>query len=602
MPRIFLSVFLCFTAIQAAYAALDSPARAIVQDSVTMVYERGVELARLTEKAGKRQSLSSRFELATAARWKTEWHAPESEADRVRHDGRWYSGLQRQMTQPFTIWGAASGEHFDDRPTKTSAVSSATSVHILRGGGGVTTTPWKPLTFDVGVGGVQDRRIGRIEGGFGIWSRADLEHWDLAGYDQTLSLRYNRETPKRHENSDIIARYENYREFFPGNSNRAEATASVLSRDVYLDLTGQLSRRTEEKYDVRDVLTYDLRKGMRVEMTGDLLKQSTEQEQSGGTTTSLKETQAGFATALAAGNAKANALVSIGLRTVTQTIRGEILQGKKSDLAVQGHTALPLQSSLTARLAVAKYSLDTPNPDNSDDRDELRYTVDAAWSKPLFGTLLYELHGTAKFDHLVYLFSESSANNRWTRFFLAGSTLRHRPGGWFQQTMRVNVSANYQDYDFELDPNSTRSTVFRRITLGDTVSLGLTPRLHLNSHVGYQVEEFGRLFWDSFEEERSDETHSSNVTLELAYQFTSTVRAGAGGIWDKRRGKRFPDLTRQTEEVFQDLESYGPTFFAERKSAKGIFLSVRGRILRQFQLDRNDRWLTLGEASGGFRW
>jgi hypothetical protein len=202
----------------------------------------------------------------------------------------------------------------------------------------------------------------------------------------------------------------------------------------------------------------------------------------------------------------------------------------------------------------------------------------------------------------VYLFRQSSANNRWTRFFLAGTTMRHRPNGWFSQTIRANVSANYQDYDYEADPRTTRSTIFRRLTLGDTLNFEISARVYLNTSGSFRIEEFGRLFWESFEQERSDETRSTNAAFEVGYHFTPGLRAGAGALWDRRRGKRFPDSVRKMTEVFQDLESYGPTLSVERAANRGFYFSVQARVLRQFQLRRDDRWLTLGEAVGGIRW
>jgi hypothetical protein len=594
---------LVILATRSAWAVLDSPSRVAVTDSAAVSYDRGAELARLSEIGGLHKRLASPIYLTALARWKTEWQTPEGETGRVRQDGRWYGGLNRNVSRPLQIWAASSGEHFDDRPAgKSPPLASITSVHILREGGGVVVKPWKPLAIDGGIGAVQDRRQNHVEGGLGIWTRADLEDWDLAGYVQDLTLQYNREAPRNHANEDRIGRLESFREFFPGNANRFEASASDLLREFYLSGVSRLSRREEKRYLVRDALTYSVRNQVRMEMEGDLRSESTVQKESGGGESSLRENQAGFTTTVTAGNDTMNAAVALGLRSVTQTIRGEILQGHKADLSLRSRVPLPLTSVLRLHLGVSKYSLDTPDPLNYDDRDELRYSFEGSWSRPFFRTLVYEMHGAVRLDHLVYLFRQSSANNRWTRFFLAGSTMQHRPNEWFMQTLQATVSANYQDYDFETDPRQSRSTVFRRVTLGDSLNFRISERAVFNTGVGYQIEEFGRLFWDSFEEERSDETRSYKVTGELSYRMAPRLRTGVGALWDRRRGKRFPDGTHKTTEVFQDVESYGPTMSLEGTAKQGFYLSVRARYVRQFQLGRDSRWLALGEAVGGIRW
>jgi hypothetical protein len=342
--------------------------------------------------------------------------------------------------------------------------------------------------------------------------------------------------------------------------------------------------------------------GVRVEMTGEVLNKRTEQNQLGLPTSSLEENQAGFSGALQGRRGRATGEMQLGVRSVTQTIRGDILQGHKTDLSVAGRAPFVGRSQLGLRLAVSKYSLDTRNPANTDDRDELRYSAESSWSTPLLPGLVYELHGLVRLDHLVYIFHQSSANNRWARLFQAGSTIVHRPSDEFQQVARLTVSANYQDYDFDADIRTSRSTVYRRVALADSAALRLVPRLRVIAMLSWQMEEFGRLFWDSFEEERSDETRSLSASLGTVWRMTRTLEAGVGGVWDSRRGVRYPSGAATERIVFQNLRSYGPTVLVERKVGSGVFLLLNARALRQFQLERADRWLVTGELAGGFRW
>jgi hypothetical protein len=279
-----------------------------------------------------------------------------------------------------------------------------------------------------------------------------------------------------------------------------------------------------------------------------------------------------------------------------------VLQGTKTDLAWSSGLLLPDKSNFRLRLGVSKYSLDTRSETNYDDRDELRYAIESSWSKLLFNTVRYELHSLVRLDHLVYVFKQRSADNRWTRFYLAGSTIRHQPNQGLGQALRFDVSANYQAYDFELDSRTTRSTVFRRFSAADSAGIVLVKALVLNLSAGFQVEEFGRLFWDSFAEERSDETRSYVFSGDFVYHVSPHARAGIGAMYDRRRGKRFPDPVQQETRIFQDIESYGPTFLFEQNMMKGFFLHGSGRALRQFQLNQSSQWIASGEITAGFRW
>lgn len=608
-----------------ASATLPAPDAVSVTDSAAVRWDKGVEFFRSLEYFAGRRVVPRRTTVATELRWKTEWQMPESGNERIRQDGRWYFGVSRAMMSKADLWMAASGEHFDDRPynlpprrdpqrelsprTPELETSSplfdsraATAVRILRAAGGVTARPWSPLTVHAGAGPVQDRRIGSLRSGFGLWTDANIEDWEIAGYEQSLSLEYNRETPRDHRNEDVTGKYTLFREFFKGNSNRAEIAGGWLGRDVYLDATGRTARREERHYAIRDLLTYGVTEGVRVAMTGEILHKRTEQTQLQAVSTALEENQAGFRASLDAERGSVVGRVELGLRNVSQTIRGEILQGRKTDLAAQIRTPAAGNSELAARIGVIKYSLDTRNPLNYDDRDELRYAAEIGWFKSFSPVLRYEWHGVLHLDHLVYLFRQNSANNRWSRFLLTGAVMRHRPSPQFGQTIRATVSANYQDYDFETDPQTTRSTVYRRFVCSDSAAFRFSSRWSVTGRIGWQLEEFGRLYWDSFEEERSDEIASLTGSAEVVVNLRRRVQAAAGALWDGRLGKRFASGAKSETVIFQEIESYGPMFRVEHTGSGPFTISLRGRALRQFQLNRDDRWIVTGEAVGGFRW
>ena len=119
----------------------------------------------------------------------------------------------------------------------------------------------------------------------------------------------------------------------------------------------ELEGRAQVEGDWADGVT-GLR-GMRVEMAGELLHQKIEQSQASASASSLEENQAGFSGSLEGEYKKSSAELRLGMRSVTQTIRGDILQGRTTDLSMQGRTIFRDKSALALRLSVSKYSLDT---------------------------------------------------------------------------------------------------------------------------------------------------------------------------------------------------------------------------------------------------
>jgi len=611
--------------LRAAAAPLESPSALAVTDSAAVRLDKGVEFFRSTEYLSLFRSLTPRAIFAAESRWKTDWQTPERGTDRIRQDGRWYAGAERSLRSDIALWIAASGEHFDDRPRRIASRSlpsgdltprspeltqsplsslsqATTAVRILRTAAGVTATPWTPLTLRVGAGPMEDRRIGSVRSGMGIWSDARIERWELSGFDQSLALGYNRETPRDHRNEDLAASYSLFRDFYEGNSNRAEISAGWIGRDLDLSPVGQTARREERRYAIRDVFTFGVTRGMRVELSGDVLSEKTEQTQPGVAPASLEENQAGFQTGLDWERGRAVGRIETGIRGVSQTIRGEILQGRKTHLTTQVRVPALWRSQAVLRFGVEKYALDTRSESNYDDRDELRYVGEVGWGKTISPALRAESFAVVHLDHLVYLFRQNSANNRWSRFFLLGTALRHRPARAFQQTFRASVSATYHDYDFETDPRTARSTVYRRLVLSDSAAVRLTDQWSFVGRLGWQEEEFGRLYWDAFEEERSDRIRSLSGALEIVLELRSSFLAGAGALWDSRLGERFPESDGGAITIFQDLRSYGPTLRLAYLARKSLTFSLQSRALRQSQLEREDRWILSGEAMGGVTW
>ncbi|MFH1012033.1 MAG: hypothetical protein V1784_12475 [bacterium] len=598
--------------------------QAVCEDSLALRTERGVELTRQSEHLCWTESVLDSTDLQLQGSWKSEWIKPSGQVERRRQDGRWHLSALHPYKSWLAFWLATQGELFDERATPPAKVPSPsleslprtwqmqtpflpsspvspTTIRILRGGGGLQLAPLTHTEVVAGTGLLEDRRFGHITSG-PLWeATAKVTGWDISGYVQDLELRAESENPGSQHNRDLHGRYEAHRDFAPGTSNHALISATELHRGYLLDAAGRLATRRENSALFNDRLTYAIRPDLGFNLSGELRNTKTEIAQAE-RKSSLKEVRAAFDAALLRRAGRFSGTMGIGMQSVTQTIDGDILQGRQTNLRMDAGFQPSLQDSFYGGFEVSKYQLDTRDPRNFDDRDELRFAFllgGVGRLNPQFG---WEIWTRATLDHLVYLFKERSANNRWTRLLLLSSRLHHRPSRTIRQTFAFEVSANYQAFDYEFDPRQVRSTVFRKLQLGDSLAVEWTRWLAMVLRVTYQREELGRLFWHEFQEERSDEVTAVYSSIEFPCRIRRQTLLIFGGRFDHRRGIRFPTADFEQKEVFQDLQTYGPTWGLRHNIRTTVTINGAGQFLRQLELGREDRWLVMGEIGVSFRW
>jgi hypothetical protein len=237
------------------------------------------------------------------------------------------------MWKQHAVFVAAEGEHFDDRPVASATQAGPTnSVRILRGGGGVHLQPSSHVDAAASLGVVEDRRLGRVESGLGLWTNALLRDWETGGYVHSGDLHYSRESPSHHENLDLSGQYDVFREFYPGNTNRAQVQASLIQRDIYMDQSGTLSKREDRRLAIDDALTYRVSRSLDARLAGDVLHDVTEQSQVAEERSRLEENQGGIQFTGTARQGDWTVQSDLGLRLITQTIREDVLRGSKTDL------------------------------------------------------------------------------------------------------------------------------------------------------------------------------------------------------------------------------------------------------------------------------
>lgn len=162
--------------------------------------------------------------------------------------------------------------------------------------------------------------------------------------------------------------------------------------------------------------------------------------------------------------------------------------------------ALSVKDSVETIFSISKYQYDTPDEENYDDRDELRINSRVLYSHVFNRLFSIDLLASVNLYHMVYIFGERSADNNWNRIFRLKPSLLWHPISGVSFHQSFEVLANYVDYDYERDTPSTRSFVFRKFALDDSLQWTILPNTSLILDYQLQLEENGQLVWENWTE------------------------------------------------------------------------------------------------------
>jgi len=595
----YILVLACTALVQSAGAVVPAPPPAeSSRDSAAVGWEEGAELTRWLGTARFDFIAPMRTRTYFNTDWITGLSRGQTTEGRLRHDVRWNVSAQRNFNACYGLWGAASGQHYVDRPREDAlAFAQENRSHLVRAGVGPSMR-WNRLvktTHSVGL--VADSRVNQTDAGFGSWNHGDFKLFASPQSTHEAVARFEYEAPGDRVGSDIGLNY-NLRQDYGVASNQADLVLGWTRREVLTAAENPSQLREERTLRFSDGLDYELAQGAVLRGTGDMRYLDTRLNDQRGSSSRLEELESGIKAELALSHKQHTGILSVGLRNATQTVRGEILSGQKTELALRGQTAVQ-QTALRARAAFSKYTLDTRSDQNFDDRDELTWRLEAGASRRLNSALAIDVQALADLNHLVYIYSRNSANNRWTRLLLLTTRFVHRPNQNVLHIPEFRISANYQAYDFELNPRQVRSTVFRRVAIGDSITFQVQDRWTFVLRGEVSREELGRLFWEQFEEERSDQTDVVSSSCMIMRTLSKTSNIGFGVAYGHRMSDRF-EAEGDPRRVL-DIESWGPITKLSWLS-QAWFVNTTGQFVMQSELIRNDRDYLSGSLTAGRTW
>ena len=261
---------------------------------------------------------------------------------------------------------------------------------------------------------------------------------------------------------------------------------------------------------------------------------------------------------------------------------------KSSRLTLSSFGKYQISKSDTIQLkgAISLFRYDTPE-NNMDDRDEFRLNCNLLEIHHFNPYLKFVFRGSVNLYHIVYIFGERSANNNWMRILRLYPQIVYKPNEKLTISQKVELLANYVDYDFETGNSSTdiRSYVFRRFAISQQVNAKITKRSEIFFNYKFEIEENGKLNWDRWTEVLLMNRKNHWLHFNLTYKISSKIFISPGIVFFKRTESKQNTYNSGTSLTGQrgDLYSYGPALklnYAANKNLEFIFDGMRRVIER----------------------
>jgi hypothetical protein len=225
------------------------------------------------------------------------------------------------------------------------------------------------------------------------------------------------------------------------------------------------------------------------------------------------------------------AILHGGVDVQQQQYAGSLTQGLRNHLGFSIVRHWNSSDSLSFDLGSVKYRYDTPDENDHNDRDELRFTAEVAGGWALNRSLGLRAGLSSDLNHLVYVSRTRSGENRWARQFGLFVALP-----WNDSPVRnlaqFTLSSNFTDYDFS-PFDVSQSRVFRSVTALDTLRLDLGGGWGMEINLAGQLDDYGNLLWDKWIENVSEEGYSYTIAGLPGYG-TQNFQAAAGWMIHRR--------------------------------------------------------------------
>ncbi len=382
---------------------------------------------------------------------------------------------------------------------------------------GLVYQPLPNLYTSFNAGPKWDSRYSQNDRGLNCGLTLRGSQFELAGYENDVNVSIGEDRYDRRKNSNIMANVRTNKRFTDNAADSLDIYYTNQRRDNYVSSLGDIESQREDIKGLRNTLFYGINPSLNMRLYTSLEFKNVELLQYGDNSEDRrrKRNDQRFSNDLAfiltrkKLNGRLNVLYLIQEQRYDLTVNGRPFSERtafvtpdnsSSRLMTTGQltSRFSNRDSTSAYFSISKFQYDTPDTSNFDDRDELRINTRASYSHWFNSTLRLDLQASVNLYHMVYIFGQRSADNNWNRILLLRPSIEYKPTEKFRLHQSFEVLSNYVDYDFE-DPNvQTRSFVFRKFALTDSLEWKVFPRSSFLFDYRLQLEENGQLYWEQW--------------------------------------------------------------------------------------------------------
>lgn len=473
---------------------------------------------------------------------------------------------------------------------------------LFRGGATLAVRPNDHIYVAPRVVSKWQTQFGQSDHGFGFGGRAEIEDWELYGYESDFALTAERDFFPQRNNDDLTVRYQIHREFYENTADTLVVLLSRRRRDsfdadqegVFVRNLVQSQRRLENRLSYRVATDVDFY--LRTSFASDVFTvnnlrpegHDVRKDDHGLEAATLVrldvQKPTWFATAFWDYQSRSHDDRRPAEKIVDPFGSRHPSLGFDTDqirvsLGLRGGWRFSSSDSVGAYAAVSKFRYDTSDSTNPNSHDQLRWHLTFSHEHTFSPALRLLWRGNVFLNHFVYIASAFSGGNNWERVFQLAPEIRYRPSAAVDIRQSFTARAKYQTYDFD-DPETTnRNVVNRQFLLTNVTNLRLTQRTWLEMRVNLELAEQGKLFYHLWRQRLAFSWRNEEVRLLFRHRRGDkfVFAPGCSFFQQVRRSHQVTAEGELSSRVQGRHTNLGPMLQVTYRPSENLEITVMGR-------------------------